>query len=276
MTYRRFTNLTWEPLVGLASSDYGVVDTITAALPSAGGGGSVSQDVYAPLPGVALPPGGGREERNRGGYHQDYCWGWETGFTKRLSNRWMARIAYSYNDHREYFTDRAAAIVDPTPSPTSPKRNGGLVISRESGSGKTDFYFVSPKFQFVANGLYEAPFGINVAANLLVRQGFGQPYFQEIQAHPRDAAAFKDVLLAPDVGDHRLPAIRSFDLRIGKEFRVDDVTMNVDLDWFNILNASTVLKRQYDVGTAEGPTGPGKTLEIMNPSLLRVGFRLGF
>ena len=29
--------------------------------------GSVSQDVYAPLPGVALPPGGGREERNREG-----------------------------------------------------------------------------------------------------------------------------------------------------------------------------------------------------------------
>ncbi len=275
VTYRRFTNFTWAPLSGLTSADYGVVDTISAMLPAAGGGGSVSQDVYAPLPGVALPTGGGREERNREGYHQGY-WGWETSFIKRLSNRWMARIGYSYNDHREYFTDRAAAIVDPTPGPESPKRDGGLVITSESGSGKTDFYFVSPKFQFVANGLYEAPFGINVAANLLIRQGFGQPYFQEIQAHPRDAAAFKDVLLAPDVGDNRLPAIRSFDLRIGKEFRVDDVTMNVDLDWFNILNASTVLKRQYDVGTAEGATGPGKTLEIMNPSLLRLGFRLGF
>ena len=133
------------------------------------------------------------------------------------------------------------------------------MITSEGGSGKTDFYYVSPRFQLVANGLYEAPYGINVAANLLIRQGFGQPYFQEIQAHPRDAAAFKDVLLAPDVGAHRLPAIRSFDLRIGKEFRADDVTMNVDLDWFNILNASTVLKRQYDVGaTAEGPTGPGR------------------
>ena len=275
VTWRRFSNFTWRPLIGLTSADYGVVDTIAAMLPGAGGGGSVSQDVYAPLPGVALPPGGGREERNREGYHQGY-WGWETSFTKRLSNRWMARVAYSYNDHREYFTDRAAAIVDPTPTPTSPKRNGGLVITSEAGSGKSDFYYVSPRFQFVANGLYEAPFGINVAANLLLRQGFGQPYYEEIQAHPRDAAAFKDVLLAPDVGAHRLPAIKSFDLRIGKEFRVDDVTMNVDLDWFNILNAGTVLKRQYDVGTAEGATGPGKTLEIMNPSLLRIGFRLGF
>ena len=275
VTYRRFTNFRWSPLTGISSADYGIVDTISAMLPQAGGGGSVSQDVYAPLPGVALPPGNGEEERNREGYHQGY-WGWETNFIKRLSNRWMARIGYSYNDHREYFTDRAAAIIDPTPSPTSPKQNGGLVITSTSGSGKSDIFFVTPKFQFIANGLYEAPFGINVAANLLIRQGFGQPYYEEIEAHPRDPGVLKDVLLSPDVGANRLPAIRSFDLRIGKEFRVNDVTMNVDLDWFNVLNTGTVLGRQYDVGTAEGPTGPGKTLEIMNPSLLRVGFRLGF
>ena len=84
------------------------------------------------------------------------------------------------------------------------------------------------------------------------------------------------MLLSQDVGASRLPAITSFDVRVGKEFRVNDVTMNVDLDWFNILNAGTVLGRQYDLATAEGPTGPGKTLEIMNPSLLRLGFRLGF
>ena len=275
VTWRRFTNFTWSPLIGITSADYGVVDTISAKLPAAGGGGSVSQDVYAPLPGVTLPPGNGGEERNRDGYHQRF-WGWETNFIKRLSNRWMARIGYSYNDHREYFTDRAAAILDPTPSPTSPKRNGGLVITSTRGSGKSSIYFVTPKYQFIANGLYEAPFGINVAANLLIRQGYGQPYHEEIQAHPRDASAFKDVLLVSDVGAYRLPAIRSLDVRIGKEFRVNDVTMNVDLDWFNILNAGTVLGRQYDVGAAEGLTGPGKTLEIMNPSLLRFGFRLGF
>ena len=52
--------------------------------------------------------------------------------------------------------------------------------------------------------------------------------------------------------------------------------MHVDVDWFNILNAATVLGRQYDLGAADGSTGPGKTLEIMNPSLLRIGVRLGF
>ena len=275
VTYRRFTNFRWEPLIGLSAADYAVVDTIAARLPAAAGGASVSRDVYAPLPGVALPPGNGRDERNRKGYHQAF-WGWETNFLKRLSNRWMARIAYSWNDHREYFPDRTAAIIDPTPSPVSPKRHGGLVITDTSGSGKTDIYFVSPKFQFIANGLYEGPFGVNIAANLLIRQGYGQPYYEEIEAHVRDPFPLKDVLLVPDVGANRLPAIKSFDLRIGKEFLVDDLTLNVDLDWFNILNVGTPLVRQYDVGTAEGPTGPGRTLEIMNPSLLRLGFRLAF
>ena len=275
VTYRRFTNFTWAPLIGITSADYGVVDTLTTTLPAAAGGGSVSQDVYAPLPGTVLPPGNGGEERNRDGYHQQY-WGWEANFIKRLSNRWMARIGYSWNDHREYFTDRATAIIDPTPTPTSPKRDGGLVITSTGGSGKSDIFFLTPKYQFIANGLYQAPLGINVAANLLVRQGYGQPYHEEIQAHPRDADAFKYVLLAPDVGANRLPAIKSFDVRVGKEFRFDEVTLNIDLDWFNILNAGTVLGRQYDVGAAEGLTGPGRTLEIMNPSLLRLGFRVGF
>ena len=60
------------------------------------------------------------------------------------------------------------------------------------------------------------------------------------------------MLLAPDVGDHRLPAIKSFDLRLAKEFTYNDVRMSVDLDWFNILNAGTILGRQYDIGTPAG------------------------
>ena len=73
------------------------------------------------------------------------------------------------------------------------------------------------------------------------------------------------------------PRIKSFDLRFAKEFTFNnDVRMSVDLDWFNILNVGTVLGRQYDVGIPDSPTGPGQTLEIMNPSLLRLGVRFGF
>ena len=232
------------------------------------------------MPGV-LPVGNGREDLNRDGYHQQYV-GYEVTFVKRMSNNWMARAGFSYNDHKEYFTNRATAIEDPTPvardgksQDASPLQDGGLVITRSSGSGKTNFFFVSPKFQFVANGIYQAPYGINIAANLLIRQGFGQPYFEEVSTSD-PVAPLKSVLLSTDVGADRLPAVKSLDLRVGKELRFDQVTINVDLDWFNVFNASTILKRQFDVGTAPGDTGPGSIQEILNPSIVRFGVRFGF
>jgi hypothetical protein len=44
---------------------------------------------------------------------------------------------------------------------------------------------------------------------------------------------------------------------------------------FNVLNSSTALGRQYDA-TATGATGFNKTLEIMNPRLIRLGARFQF
>ena len=44
-------------------------------------------------------------------------------------------------------------------------------------------------------------------------------------ARPRDVAEVQDVLLVPDVGDDRLSAIWSLDVRVGKEFRADGYTV---------------------------------------------------
>ena len=200
-----------------------------------------------------------------------------------MSNRWMARIGFSMNDHREYFSDPNLSIEDPTPVArnaktgpvSSPLKDGGLVLSRSEKSGKSDFYFVSPKYQFIANGLVQGPWGINVAANLLIRQGLGQPFYADTLT-PDPSSPRKFVLVTSDVGDHRLPALTSLDLRFSKEVRLSGKRVVFDVDWFNVGNASTVLKRQYDITSAEGLTGPGQTLEIMNPSLLRFGLRFVF
>jgi hypothetical protein len=48
-----------------------------------------------------------------------------------------------------------------------------------------------------------------------------------------------------------------------------------DLDVFNVGNAATVLGRQYDLRRT-GPTGYNQVLEIMNPRILRLGFRVNF
>jgi hypothetical protein len=109
----------------------------------------------------------------------------------------------------------------------------------------------------------------------VVRQGYAQPYFRSQVATGDPLANRKSVLLTDDVGEFRLPTVSSFDARIEKAFKIQRSTLALDLDIFNITNASTVLGRQFDARLT-GNTGFNKTLEIMNPRILRLGARFTF
>jgi hypothetical protein len=277
-SYRRFNDFTWKPLIGVTSADYHVDGVVSGTFP---GVGTVNQPFYA-LDAEALPAGGGREYSTREGYYQRY-WGFEVQAVKRMSDRWMGRLAFSTNDHREYFTETVAAIEDPTPNPGNngntnftgyAKRNGALVVTEGTGSGKADVYLVQPKYQFVANGAYQAPYGINLGVNLVTRQGYGMPFYALTDTND-PATPQKEVLVVNDVGDFRLPAVTSLDFRVGKEIAFGRTRLNVDFDVFNLTNQGTELRRQYDV-TTTGNTGANQVLEIMNPRILRVGLRLNF
>ncbi len=273
-TYRRMVDFNWTPRIGVRSGDYVQVGTLTGSgLP---GGSSYSVPYYAVDPSM-LSPGalaGGTELTARQGYHQRYM-GLEVSATKRLSNRWMARLGFSTNSHREYFTDPATAIQDPTPGPSNPLVNGGYVVTASSGSGKSGIYQLLPKFQFIANGMYQAPYGIDLGFNLLTRQGFGQPWYQSHVATGDLFGTNKNVLLVSDVGANRLPTVTTFDFRLGKVFKVSRADINFDLDIFNLFNSGTVLGRQYDKRLT-GPTGFDQVLEIMNPRIMRIGLRVNF
>jgi hypothetical protein len=214
--------------------------------------------------------------RDRQDYSQRYL-GFEFAATKRLSNRWMARFGFSTNDHREYF-DSLAAMTDPTPSPTNPNVDGGLVVRQSTGSGKSGIYQVLPRYQFIVTGIYQAPLGINLGMNMVNREGFAKQYNRTLvdtrtfrptgDANTRN----KTVFLLAEAGDERLPGMTSLDLRVGKEFAFNRVRFNLDFDVFNALNASTVLGRQYDLRVSAADD----VLEIMNPRVLRLGVRFNF
>ena len=275
-TWRRFTNFNWRNN-GTVGTAYEPIGELTENHPAIG-------SVTVPIYGAAQLPANRAATiyREREGYSQRY-WGFELAATKRLSNRWMARLGFSTNDHREYF-DSPAAHGDPTPllPPTSglgyfnlgvgPNVDGGLVMRPSSGSGKSGIYQVLPRYQFIATGLYQAPYGINLAMNLVSRQGFSTPYYRSQVPTGDPLAARKSVLLTTDVGANRLPGVTSLDARVGKEFAFNRVRFNVDLDVFNVLNASTVLGRQYDLRV----TAADNVLEIMNPRVLRLGVRFNF
>jgi len=73
----------------------------------------------------------------------------------------------------------------------------------------------------------------------------------------------------------RLPAVTSLDGRLEKRFRFGSAQIALDFDMFNLLNAGTVLGRQYDARLT-GATGFNEVLEIMNPRIARLGLRFTF
>jgi hypothetical protein len=267
-TYRTFVNFNWSNN-GVIGTDYVLGPSLTGSHPAIG---SYDAPIY-----IATRVPANRNAnvfRSRDGYSQRFL-GFELAATKRLSNRWMARFGFSTNDHREYF-DSPAALTDPTPAPNGPDQDGGLVVRQSGGSGKSGIYQVLPKYQFILTGLYQAPWGINLAANMVNRQGFSKQYFRDQVVTTDPLSPLKSVFLLDEAGQERLPAVTSLDFRIGKEFTFGAGAfrprINIDLDIFNLLNSATVLGRQYNLRV----TSADNVLEIMNPRVLRVGLRIGF
>jgi hypothetical protein len=265
-TWRRFTGFNWRNN-GVRGSDYDVIDTLTGTDPAIG---NFSVPIYGVRADRIPEDRAATTYTSREDYWQRYL-GFELAATKRLSNRWMARFGFSTNDHREYF-DSLQAMTDPTPGPTNPNKDGGTVVRQSGGSGKSGIYQVLPKYQFIATGLYQAGWGINLAANMVTRQGFAVPYNRTRVPTADPLAPTKTVLLVGEVDEQRLPTVTSLDFRVGKEVAIRRARINVDLDIFNILNQSTVLGREYDFRL----TTFDNVREIMNPRVLRLGLRFGF
>jgi hypothetical protein len=273
-TYRKMTDLLWTPLTGVTQANYHQTGTLSGTLPDIG---AFNVPLYALSPSAA-PPANGMTETNRPGYHQQYT-GLELSATKRLSNRWMARVAFSTNQWREYFDNPATAILDPTPAPPSanvlayagPTVTGGTVVRTSAGSGQSTQYMTAPSYQIVANGLYEMFWGITISGHFTARPGYAEPFF-ESGVSTGDPTGTKSVLLVPTVDTLRLPAVTTIDGRVEKSFRFGKSTLAAGIDMFNIVNAATVLGKQYDLHAA----GFDTTQEIMQPRMVRVEVRYTF
>jgi Carboxypeptidase regulatory-like domain/TonB-dependent Receptor Plug Domain len=278
VSWRRFTNVIWSgqdlsagttvyPLVGVTSADYQLEGVAQGNAP---GIGDYRREYFAPTD-ASLPPGNGAEYRNRPDYHQQYL-GLEVQATKRLSNRWMARVGFSTNQHTEHF-DTDAAIQDPGQSTTWPNIDGGAFLTPTTGSGKSEIYLILPRYQFTSSGMYQLPYGINIAGTVVAREGYGKPYFEPVES--ADPLLPEKRVLLVDPADNRLSGVAVFDARAEKAFSFGGRELTVSMDLFNLFNAGTVLGRQYDV-TATGTTGFDQPLEIMNPRLIRFGVRFQF
>jgi len=280
-TYRHIGNVNWRPLIGITRASYVQVGTQTGVLPGddkvpGATGGSYTIPIYGLSSASLIPAGKGTEYKTRDGYHQRYM-GFEVSATKRMANNWMARLGFSTNDWREYFDDPNTSQTDPTSLLGTPNIDGGYVVSASGGSGKSGIYMVQPKYQFIANGSYQAPWDINFGVNFLVRQGYPMPWFRRTTGIADPNLSTKQLLAVGDFGQDRLPATSTVDIRVGKLIKLGSrVNLNIDFDIFNLMNSATVLGRQYDMSRTTGTTASPNVLEIMQPRIARIGGRITF
>ncbi|HZR23084.1 MAG TPA: TonB-dependent receptor [Vicinamibacterales bacterium] len=271
LTYRYINNVLWNPPNGVTS--YKQTGTFTGTFANVG---TVSVPYYA-----AVGATGGFNAQNRPDYHQRYL-GFEMSATKRMSNHWMGRLGFASTSWNEYF-DAPDAIADPTRAPYSsgefanltlagPLQNGGPVVVRSAGSGKSSIYLLPPKFQLTANGLYQGPWGIDFGANLVTRQGYGEPFYRDRVATGDPITNRKTLLLTNAVDQFRLDPVTSLDIRLEKMFKFGTSSAAFDFDVFNVTNSATILGYQYNARV----TSYNTVQEIMNPRIARLGVRFFF
>ena len=274
-TWRRYNNFNWLHDRGVTAADFTRTGTLTGSVAPKG---SYSVPIYSVNP-AALPADSGRVFEARNGYTQRF-WGLELAATKRMADNWMMRAGFSTGEHTEHFAN-ADAQFDPTATLplaaaplASPNVNGGLVLTQTAGSGKSNIFLVAPKYQFILTSAYQAKFGINLGMNYVARQGYSTPYYLGAADGTSDDLNpdGRNILLSTDVGGDRLPMVHSFDARVSKILKISRLTADLDLDFFNLFNTSTILGRQFDLNASNAD----QALEIMNPRVLRLGVRVRF
>jgi hypothetical protein len=273
-TSRLFGNFsgTITPRVGLSRSDYTPGSGFSGTIPLDGG---VAYDVPTYVPDAAAISAGGNgfTTTNVPGFFTDYQ-GVELTVNKRLSDRWMGRLGVAVNNSREHFAEAAGQIDtngNPTRTVTEPLVNGGQFAPQSGGSGAGSIY-INARWQFNANALYQAPYGLEVSANVFGRQGYPYPIVRTGTAAALGADSALTVLLSPRIDTFRYPNLWNSDVRVARAFGVGRANLRLLLDLFNVLNANTALVRVNDITS---PTF-NALAQNLSPRIARVGVVVGF
>lgn len=231
-----------------------------------------SVPTYIPVQSKILAGGSGFLMTNVPGYDVDYH-GVEASLVKRLSNKWMSRVGFAYNNAREHFSGAAGRYDtngNPTRTVNEPLVDGGQFVVQAGASGLTTY--VNAKWQFNANALYQAPLGIEVAGNIFSRQGYPFPIVRQGTSAALGADSSLQVLVSPTADHFRFPNLWDTDLRVAREFRLQTVRVRLIADLFNVFNSNVALVRVNNIGA----NNFNALSQNLSPRIVRFGLILGF
>ena len=211
--------------------------------------------------------------RNQPGYGQTYK-GLELMATKRMSNRWMMRGSFTWQDWTQDIDDDG--FIDPTrlrSGGVCSNCDGGIVAQGSgTGSGAKGGIYINSKWAYNVTGAYQIPvIEASLGFNLTGRQGYPIPYIHRVST----SSGFKPVLVVDDIDAHRLPNLMNLDLRLAKDLRFGPVGFTLSADVFNVLNRNTELQRNVTSNSAFR-TRQNQITELLSPRVIRLGARLTF
>jgi hypothetical protein len=238
---------------------------------------------YSPIGSLVDAGGGGRFRTNAPGYSTTFN-GLEFTLVKRLSNKWMGRVAASWNDWKENWSGTPYSLNadagNPTPTENDPLQNGGPVAFLSGGSGKASFYTNVP-WQIYANGLYQGPWGLDLSGTFFAKKGGVYPVSVRLTGG-RDGT--NAALATIPIDSMRYDDVWDADLRLAKTLKFGHgAGLTLSAEWFNVFNNNPVLGRyRYAnnssfTNTSQGAiAGAGRVEEILAPSVFRFGARFQF
>ena len=275
-TYRKFKDQLFRSPTGVTSADYFRYQTVSGTLPD---GTPYSAPVYELMPGVAVPPG--YIWTNRSDYNQTYN-GVDLVLTKRLSNKWMMRGSFTWNDNKQHVgsggcVDQTNTVPGQSADTGNPQTlysgqtcaDGSTVAIRSTGSGSKDSVFLNSRWQFNVNGLYQLPLNFNIAGSVYGREGYPINWYVRAVG---DDGYVRDVAVS-DLDSQRYKDVFEVDLRLEKVIPIT-TTANVTLsaDCFNVTNQNTILQEFNRLNRSN----TGNIKEIQSPRIWRFGARISF
>jgi hypothetical protein len=120
--------------------------------------------------------------------------------------------------------------------------------------------------------MYQAPWGLELSANVFGRQGYPFPIVRTGTTAALGADSSLSVLVSPAIDSFRFPNLWDTDIRVARQFHADRVNIRAIFDVFNIMNANTALVRINSI------TAPNfnALAQNLSPRIARVGVVLGF
>jgi hypothetical protein len=275
-TSRLFGNFTGAitPRVGITpgpNGDYTAGSGFSGTLPD---GAAYNVPTFIPNARDVAAGGNGFLLTNVPGYYTDYH-GIEFELVKRLSNKFMTHVGFGWNNARDHFHSTNGLYDtngNPTPTLSEPLKGGGQFAPQSGGSGAGNIY-TNAKWQFNANGLYQAPYHIELSVNIFGRQGYPYPLYRQGTTAALGADSSLQVLVTPTIDYLRYPNLWDTDFRVAREFKArESINIRAILDVFNIFNENTALVRNNNIAS---PTF-NALAQNLSPRIARVGLVIGF